>query len=326
MAFLNLNYRFLMYEDSGDPKNPDVRIPDIHKDIQSITIEFDKSERTVVYQNEIKDIVTTQRNILSDATTEYTFERPISTEDNFRIKHTGVGTAPAFRTNRNIGGAADTQVSITRVTNYVARIQNTGGTPWNLASVQVNDIIKFDKDTDAVTSPFSAANKGKSWIIQNIGTDFIDFVDNGSAGAENVTLGADFASVLKAVSSGSVRPGDLVDIDGSGINPSNHGKFSVKDVSDDFLEFVNPLGVEETVTLGTNTVIVFEYLIGFVHLRADAPIKIRFGNQTEYVQVDRIGSEAIFLGSPCTYKIQAMNDGAAPVTISIQHAHVLGTT
>lgn len=325
MAFLNFNYGLLIYEDLNNSRNPDIRLPDISRNIEGVTVDFDKSERLVVYSNEIKSIATTERPAQWDATTELSFTRPVAGVDTFRITHTGTGTAPAFRSNRSIGGDATSTVDITRVTDYVARIQNTGGTAWSLVGVQVNDFIRFEKNSDTFASPFTDNNQGREYLIQNIGADFIDFVDNGTQASESaLVLGADFDKALKALSQGPVKKTDIIQLSGGGVNPSNQGKFEIFDVTDDYVEFVNPLGVTEVVTYGTNSIVIYEYLIGFVNIRASGPIKVRFGSQSAWVQLDRLGSEAIFVSSVCTHKIEAFNDRPDPVTISVQHAMVTG--
>ena len=323
MAYLNLKYGLLIYEDTDNTRNPDIRLPDISKQIEGVVVEYDKSERLSIYSNEIKDIATTQRSVAWDLTTQMQFLRPLSTKTLMRFQYTGTGTAPVFRTNRAVGGAADTEVTVSRLTDYVARIQNVAGTAWSLGGVAVNDFIRFESDTDTFTSPLAEANKGKQYLVQSVGADYIDFIDNGGASVEsNTVLGADFSDVVKVISQGPVKVGDIIQISGSGINPSNRGKFEVLDVSDDYIVVDNPLGVPETFLYSTNSIVVFEYLIGFVHIRASGSVKIRFGDQTEWLQLDRLGSEAIFFGSACTHKIEAMNDQATPITISIQHAMV----
>lgn len=327
MSFLNLRYGFLIHEDDTNDRNPDIRNPDISKNIEGVPVSLERSEKVVVYNNEIKDVATTARPLLWDATTELKFDRYIDAQSNVRLTFTGTGTAPVFRTNRAIGGGADTEVEITRVTDFVARIKNTAGTAWTLAGVQVNDLIRFEKTDDAFTSPFAEANQGKEYVVQAKGADYIDFVDNGNASVETIGapgLGADFAKALKVVSQSPVRKGDTLEVAGS-MNPSNQGKFEILDVSDDYIEFVNPTAVEETVLVGTDTFVVYEYLIGFLHLRSNGPIKVRFGEQSEWVQIDTLRDEGVFIGSTCTHRIQAMNDRSDPVVISVQTAMVLNT-
>ena len=321
MPYLNINYGFTIYEDENE-RNPQIRLPDIHKNIEKISVSYDKSDRINLAPNEIKDIATTARAALWDNTTELKFDNYISQTGAVRLTHTGVGTAPSFRTNRAIGGGADTQVAITRVSPYVARIQNVAGTAWSLGGVQPNDFLRIEKTDDAFTSPFSATNQGKELLVQAVGSDYIDFIDNGNASLDTITLGAEYAKALKVVSQGPVKKGDTLQISGAGVNPSNHGAFEVVDVSDDYIEFNNPLAVEQTVTIGSNLFVVYEYLIGFLHLRSSGAIEIKFGEQSEWVLVENLGQETLFMGSISTHKIQARNSGLKTITASVQYAMV----
>lgn len=325
MPFLNLNYGLIIYEDQTD-KNPQVKLPDITKSIQGVQVDNDKSERVHLAPGEVKDVVVTMRALAWDNTTQLIVDRYIGTGDNVRLKWTGTGTAPAFRTNRNIGGAADTVVNMTRITPYVVRIQNVGGTVWTLGSVANGDTLKFEKSTDAFTSPFNVNNLGKTFMIQAKGADYIDFVDNGTASLDTgVTLGSDFAFALRAYSPGPVKISDTLTVSGAGINPSNTGKFNIVDVSPDYIELVNPFGQPETFLYGTNALTVYDYLIGFLHLRASGPIGLRYDAQTEWANKDRFGPEVLVIESPSAYRIQARNnDPTEDITISVQHARVIG--
>lgn len=323
MPNLNLNYGLLIYEDQNE-KNPQIKLPDISKCVEGVGVNFDKSDRITLYPNETKTIATTSRVLGWDNTTELQFLRYLSSGDNMRLIHTGTGSAPNFRTNRNLGGDATTTVTISRVTPYVARISVVGGTAWDTSNVQVNDYLKFERDTDAFTSPFSELNKGKTYLIQAKGASYVDFVDNGQVALdENIALGADFATAVLAMSQSPVKVGDLIEISGSGLRPSNTGKFEIVDVSPTYIEFVNSLGVDETQLYGTNSLVVYEYLIGFLHLRSSGPVKLRFGDQAEWAQLARLGNEGLFIGSVCTHSIEAFNDSPEAVVISVQHAMVL---
>lgn len=323
MPFLNLSYNFLIYEDQSD-RNPQIRLPDITKDIQGVGAENDKSERIILYPGDTTSIISTSRLLSWTSATELEFERFLTNNDNIRIKWTGTGPNPIFRSNRSIGGDATSTVSITRVTPYVARITNVSGTAWSLGSVINGDYIRFEDDTDLFTSPFSETNKGKTYKIQNIGANYIDFIDNGASALDSlIVLGADFANAIKVYSSGPVKTGDTINISGSGINPSNVGKFTVIDVTHDYIEITNPLGVAETVLYGSNNLVIYEYLIGFIHLRASGSLKIKFDNQAEWAQLARLGSESLLISSACAYNLQAYNDGLEPIVISVQHAAIV---
>ena len=64
MAFLNLSYNLLIFEDDSNIKNPNIRLPDISKDIQQIPVDFDKSARSVIGTGDTETILTSQRGVL----------------------------------------------------------------------------------------------------------------------------------------------------------------------------------------------------------------------------------------------------------------------
>jgi hypothetical protein len=323
MSYLNLGYNLTVYEDVSD-RNPNIKLTDITKSVEAVVVDSEESEKFHLQAGEQADIITTTRNVLWDATTQLQFKRPVANQDFVRIIYTGTGTAPAFRTNRAIGGDATTEVSITRLTPYVARITQTAGTAWTLSSVALGDSIKFEETTDDFTSVLSMTNQAKTYTVQSKGANYIDFLDNGECSLDsNIVLGADFEFAIRVFSPGSVKIGDTISLDGNGINPANRGQFTVADLSYDYIEVINPFGLEETVLKSTNIINVYDYLIGFIHLRSSSRLKIRMGDQTEWMTLDRLQGDAVFMGSVETHKVQAFNDGSEVVSVSVQHARVL---
>jgi hypothetical protein len=315
-----------MYE-SQDAKNPKIRQPDITVEIPQVCIDWEKTERFTIYPNEVIDLAVTTRALGWDNTTELEFLKYSQLSDNIRISYTGTGTAPTFRTNRAIGGGADTEVSVERLTPYVIRINNEAGTAWSPGSIQPNDILKIEKTTDAFTSPFSAEMQGRSFVVQSKGADYIDVIDNGEmvATSSNITLGADYEFALRVFSPGPVKIGDTIELSGAGLHPSNVGKFIINDLSYDYVEITNPFGVDETVLYGTNSITIYDRLIGFIHARSvnGNAFKIRFGDSSDWISVERIGPESVFFGSVKTFRVQASNDGPDAVTLTVNHATVL---
>jgi hypothetical protein len=325
MPYLNLNYSLIVYEDQSD-KNPKVKLPDLTISVMGVQVSHDMSNRIYLMPGEVKDIAVTSRTLGWDPTTELTIDRYLATGDNVRIKWTGTGLNPAFRNNRNIGGASNTVVDMSRVTPYVVRLTQSSGTAFTLGSVINGDYIKFEKTTDAFTSPFHVNNQGRSFLIQAKGANYIDFVDNGTATLDTaITLGTSFAFSLRAYSAGPTKLGDTITISGAGINPSNHGKFEVIDISPDYIEIVNPFGQAETFLYGTNNLTIYDYLIGFLHARASGNISIKYDAQAEWAAKGKIGPEVILLESPSSYRIQARNDDpVSEVVISVQFGRVIG--
>ena len=321
MSWMNFVYKLIFHEDESD-KSPKVKLLDISKEYQNLSISHDNSERYTLYPNDIAVIATTERSLAITGSTRVSFERINSDPAIMRLNWTS-GSDPAFRANRNIGGGSNTVVQIARLSPYVCRITNTAGSTWDLSSVAMNDQIKFAKNTNTYTSPFSLGNQGKTFSIQKAGSNYIDFIDNGIAIEEIVNLSVNFALDLMVFSSIPVKIGDFLNITDSNVHPSNHGVYEITDVSPFYLEFTNPYGVEETNIAVTNTtLVVYDHLIGFVQLRATNKISLRFDSQQEWVSLNRVGCEAILLGSLSVHKIQARNDSPEVVDVSLQHVEV----
>jgi hypothetical protein len=322
MSFLNMNYQLVIYE-QGSSRNPNVRQPDISKEIKEIPVNSEKTEKLVLYPGDIVTLATTSRSISWDGTTGLDLARPLATSDAIRLSWDGTGTNPAFRTKRAIGGAADTQVTITALSPYVKRISVVAGTSWNTTSVVAGDLIKFEKTTDSFTSPFSETNQSLTLQVQAKGANYIDFIDNGISSIEGpITLGADFDFALRVFTQGPVKIGDTLYISSSAVNPSNQGKFAITDVSPDYLEFVNPFAADESF-LKDAGMVVYNYLIGFLMVRASDSLQIRFGGQTEWANLQKIGLEALLIGSVGTHEIEARNNGSQTVEVTVQTAQVV---
>ena len=329
MSYANINYGVLFYSDAQNNNNPKIRTTDITRTDNQVCISYPGGQTFNISPNEVVEIATTVRAVLWDNTTELHLQRYLTGSDNLRWLWTGTGTNPAFRTNRNLGGDATTVVSLSRVTPYVARITYVSGTtPWSVGSIQNGDIIKFERNTDTFTSPFSASNLGQAYTVQTATSTTIDFIDNGQVALDtNVTLGADFAFALRVFSASGVKIGDLVEVPPtSNAHPSNQGKYTIVDVSPDYFEIVSPLGLDQTITysLTAPTAVVYDRVIGLLHARsvATGSFKLRFDNGTTWTTYDPLLGEAFFLGSVRTYRIQASNDGPNPVVLSVQYATI----
>ena len=317
MSFLNASFQFLIYEDKS-PRNPLVRTPDITKEFKEIPVSSEKSDKTTLFPGDIATLATTARTLGWTGSTELEFFKPDTQSDKVRLRWTGTGPAPVFRIARTIGGDATTTVDITRTTPYVARL-TSGVNTWNTASVQIGDTLKIEKTTVDFTSPFSTTNQGTELQVTSKGNGYIEVIDNGVMATESVTLGADFAEALKVFNQGPVKTLDTIFL--AGFNPSNNGKFAITGVSPDYIEFVNPYVIEETILL--QEAVIYNYIIGFLFMKSSGPVKVKFGGQTEWFSLNPLGTDAILCGSVSTHEVQAMNDGNMPIDVFVQTARNL---
>ena len=315
MSYLNVNYSFVEYADASSPNNPKVKTADISRSDTQVCVAYPGGQTFSIGPNEIVELATTSRPIAWDSTTQLHFQRYLAGSDSLRILWTGTGTAPAYRANRNMGGDATTSVSITRVTPYVARISNVGGTAWTTGSIQAGDVIKFERNTDSFASPLSYSNLGQAYTVQTATATSIDFIDNGQAALDAaIILGADYAFAVRVYSASGVKVGDVLELPNtSNAHPSN-------------LEIVSPLGLDETLLYSASapTAVAYDRLIGFLHARSVATggFKLRFDDNTGWTKYSPLLGEAFFLGSVSAYRIQATNEGPNPVVLSVQYSTV----
>lgn len=324
MSFLNLNYGIISYKDPS-PTNPTVRFGgDVSKSYQGVATSKANSKELPLGPGESGEIVTTLRSLGIDATTELEFYRPYTTEDSIRMKWTGVGSNPAFRTKRSLGVDATTEITTTRVSPNAVRLQSTSGTAMVTTAVQVGDILKLEKNTDTFTSPFNPTNIGRMFTVQAKGVDYVDIIDNQMFMLEQnpITLGADFDFVLRVFSNGPVKVGDTVNIDGTTVNPSNKGSYTIIDLSSDYIEYVNSYGVTETITNTSDLIKLYDYLIGFVHIIGVGSFLLKINDQTPIEVGTLNGIESVFLGSVKAWKVEAINNNDCQITLDAQFAAV----
>lgn len=325
MPFLNFQANALIYEDQ-DNRKPLRRLPDLTLAFDCIAVGKEKSERIEVQPNEIADVLVKTRGLSWTSSTQLSWERPLAQADNMRLRWTGTGPNPVFRTRRALSTDATTQLTMTRISPNAIRIQHNGGTAWVLTTVVVNDLIRFEPNTDAFTNPF-LLNVGKTYRIQAVGSDYVDFVDGGAAGMDqNIVLGTGFDLAVRIMTAGPVRVGDRLAVAGASLNQGNAGEFEITDVSTDYVEFIAPLGVAETALYGTNSINIYDRLIGFVLIRTTgAPIKLRFGDQTEWTDLKALDAKTppLMMATLSTWKVQAMNTGTEMVELMITHAEAL---
>jgi len=327
MSYLNVQYGFIGYDDKNNPNNPQVKTYDITRTDNQVCVTSPGGQTFTIYPGDTASIASTLRTISWDSTTQIHISRYLTGSDNIRFLWNGTGTNPAYRVNRNLAGDPTTVVSITRVTPYVARITYvSGATPWNVSTIVNGDIIKFERNTDTFTSPFSTPNLGQAYIVQTATATTIDFIDNGAVALDtNITLGANYSFALRVFSAQGVKIGDTLEVPNtSNAHPSNWGRYTLCDVSPDYLEFTSPLGLDQTITYSPTapTAVVYDRIIGFLHARSvqSGAFKMRFDNDTTWTTYQPLLGEAFFLGSVRAYQVQASNDGPNPVVLSVQYA------
>jgi hypothetical protein len=323
MSFLNFSLSRVAYEDDVASTDPMNKAFDVSTSKVGLHVGFPAVCTRVVHPGQIMLLESTSRTLAYDGTTELAVSHPELGSDLVRMRWTGVGTAPAFRTLRVIAGGSDTQVTLSRMSNTAAKMQVTGGTVWSLSTVQIGDEVFFGKTVDGeFTSPFSEVLQGSRFSIVDKGSDYLVFRDNGIASAESdITLGVGFDSALRVFSAAGVKVGDKLKFAvGANLKPDNKSYvLEITQVSDRDVYFVNPYAVDEIAIPGADSFVAFERMLNFLAVQATGAIDLRLDSSsaTSIPLYEYETGASIFMGTVSATSIYAVNNSTLPVNVTV---------
>lgn len=320
MSHMNLSLGIITYEDQN-VNSPTIRTLDITRSMLGIPIFGEQTNKIENLAPGESRVVATTRTLTQDNTTQYAIYHPWSVDVSTVRMMAMAGTTPGFATQRPLGTNATSVVSIIRINPATCRVLSVSGAPINTASVQVGDILKFEKTTDFFVSNFGTINQSAFRVLSK-GAGYIDVADDGVMSEESsINLGSDYDFQMRCFSNGPVKVNDIIDISGVTMNPNNCGKFRVLSVSYDYVEFANPYAVDLTFT-NTSNVQIYDRLMGFVFIRAIAPITVVI-NDGAPLKLERLGGqEALFIGSVQAFKIELRNDDSMAVSATVHYSSV----
>lgn len=284
-------------------------------DVAGLALDVSEGFSVSLDPHEEKVIASTRRDLYYDATTEFQITQPynnISQETTWRIRWTGSGTNPNFRTRRNLTISATTTVSITRLNDTVSRISFSD--PIGSA-VKLNDILLLEKQNDiGQTSPFTAGNQGIPVRIVGVTSNFLDVEDNGVFVNEiSILLGISYSTVLKVFSSSGVQVTDAIKIDSPVFNYGNRGTYKVIFVSADYIDIEAPSLVPETVSGVTSGFRVFSNSIYYFAVKSKGAIKISIDEKE--LDLSLLNDTAIFAASVECSEIIVENKTDGPLAV-----------
>lgn len=316
MSFMNFNFGLIAFEDQNIT-NPTVRSVDITRSMTGIPITAERTDRVdQLRTGESKVIASTLRSTLQDNTTGYDIVHPLVADvSTVRLQWNGIGTNPNFALKRSIGTSAVSSVAISRLNPATARVTSVG---MSTVSVQVGDILKFEKSTDTFTSVFSVINQNAFKVVST-GSNYIDVMDNGAMSVETFILGAQFDKQMRCFSVGPVQVGDTIEIMGTGQNIGNMGKYEVREISYDYVQIINPYAVDLSF-VNTNNVQIYDRLIGFICIRANSTLSVSINDAVPF-KIQRVGAnEALFIGSLSAFKIELSNEEQSEVSATVHYS------
>jgi hypothetical protein len=261
MSKMNILVYLNAYKDSNPTNNPSMNSFKWQRELQGVSADKPESIEFSLAPGESRVMFNGQRTLSSDNTTVYSLT--LKSGSTYMLKNTS-GTSPAFRTLRNIGSDATSQITVT-VSGSLMTLQGTGGTIISTASVVVGDEI-------SIGNIFNAANRGRFKILSKT-TNSVT-VENSSAIAEaSITLGSNYADEIRIYSASGVQKGDKIKL-GSGFFSTNQSTYEVTGVQDNLVEFFSA-GVLATETgLVNPSVTIYSSAKKLVYVETDKPVNV----------------------------------------------------
>lgn len=304
MSSMNLQIGLLIYEDLN-LESPKERLVDITKRWDRVSLDNVSSHQIVLQPMESKEITSSVRTIGADATTVFSLTPDSNYDGLWRLQHVS-GAIPAFRGRVDLSSSATIAVQISRTSDRIAKLTISNS---NLSGVQNGDTVRFEQ---GVMPQFTTVQEFK---IVNKGANFVEFADNGQLTEDNSYSIDSSDDLIRILRNDSVSVNDTLRLR----SPSsyvNKGDFAVVSVSDDYIEFFNPYGIEESFNHSVENEI-FEYLFGLVMVSATDSVRITFGNDESFAITKMPQGDAIFVGTVECTKIRLTNGGYERTLITV---------
>jgi hypothetical protein len=258
MSKLNFLVYLNAYSDQSASNAPSLSNFKWTRDMTGLTASNPISEAFSLAPGETKEIFSGSRTLTVDGTTNFSLSLKPLSSSTYKLLATS-GTAPGFKTARSTGADATTQVTSV-VNGPIITFSSTGGTAFNLAAVQIGDLVR-------IGNLFNILNQGEYKILAKTATSFT--VENQVAIGEGpITLGAGFADQVRMYSSVGVQIGDIVLIK-SGFSSVTFGSYKITDLTDNYIEFYSTAVLPAETGIVSADLAVYSAAKNLVYLESD---------------------------------------------------------
>jgi len=191
-----------------------------------------------------------------DNTTTFDLIKKLDVSATYILKHNS-GTAPNFRTDKDIGGDATTQYTITK-SGSLLTFTYSGGLSPDFSNLQFGDEVRLG-------TAFDMFNRGVFKLLNSSIDSFV--IENMMGVGEVVTLGADPEEQLSIYSSEGVQKGQKIKIEDDFASYS-HGVYEITDVYPNAIEFNIAKDLPQETDILSN-VVVYKNSKSFIYLEYD---------------------------------------------------------
>jgi hypothetical protein len=256
MSLMNLNLALLAYEDGPASVQPKLRLADLQWSLLGIPTKNFKQIPLSLAPGELLNVASTARTLTFNGSTSFVITK---SGDRMRIT-AGIGQ----RTARSYGDST-TEWTLSRTGN-VMRLESTGGTAPNFASMNAGDFI-------FVGSGFSPFNQGEHQIVKR-GANYVEYMSDIGAAEGPITGG------INIYASGPVQKGDILDLNNTNFASPNQGTYPVLLATDTFIEVLNQDAFPETVTGITSGLTIYPFAYKWMFLVVDHKVVAGLNGET----------------------------------------------
>lgn len=324
MAFLNFYVGRMAYADAHPLQNPKQKHFDFVTAKEGLEVHSPVSLIKQVLPGQTILLDSSARTIGSGLSSSQ-FSISLLSSDIGRLRWTGTGPSPVFRTLRNINygtSPATTTYTATRLSPNSVQITLTG-TSVDLSSVVQGDELYLQSSEGSFLSPLNPSSLNQRFVVLSVSATSVVVRDSGSISEETgIALGTSYDTVMRFFSSQGVQVGDKLRIAiGSNFNLENkQNDLEVLQVSDRDIHFYNPNLIPETVLAGVSVPFsVYDRLINFVSIEATGAIKLKLNGGSEEIQLQEFTPGcAMFVSTMSAISIYAVNSTNYPISVSVQ--------
>lgn len=325
MSILSVTNRLLAYEDQNSSNNPQQRPFDWSRQIQGVPVDNPACEPFRIPPQEQVEIFNGVRTTASSGTTEYSLTALNVATNRYRLKWTGVGTAPAFRTARIVNflsGSAPFTVTVTPQLNQSVAVTASSGSIFG--NVVAGDVVYVPGvSTGDVPGIFDPMNEGYWSVLYATANHLILARNPGavySAKAESVTIASN--SSFQVFSSAGVQTDDTLGLV-LGFPVALLQNYEIVSVTADALEFISGTTLPniETVVPGANSIVVFSNAKSFVYLETNQVLSISINGGVAFSVEPILSGDPNKVGafqlSGTVYSLVAQNKTTQPATLKV---------
>ena len=296
MSRLNVNIGILAYEDSQATLQPQVRLADLKWSLLGLPTDNFRNLPISLAPGESLVVASTARGLSFNNVTQF-----VITKNNDRMRISG---SIGQRVSRDSGDSS-TAWSLTQ-NGVVTRLTASSGTIPDFTEVAVGDFVNMG-------SGFQPFNQGQ-FLILSKGSNYIEF-QNPYAQPESNIVG----STLSIYSSGPVQVGDTLDITSAQFSFPNQGSFPVLEVTDLYIDVLNPKAFPQTVSGVSSGIAIYPYAYKWLGVAIDRRILVGLnGSSPSVLEVeppmegDIVNQPGFLLKRGKVFQVSVFNPGPTP--------------